>query len=146
MVAAVEAAGGKAIAVKCDPGVEAEVIGLFDRGARAFGTIEASSKMPASPRRPPALAEMGIERIRRVVHVNLTGAISSPGKASAGWRRAAAAGRRPRQRSSAAAKLGAPGDDVDYAAAKEASSRRRRLVEEVGPDGMRVVGGAPAAT
>src|SRR5258708_23664447 len=38
-VAAVEAAGGKAMTVKCDHVVEAEVIALFDQAARAFGAI-----------------------------------------------------------------------------------------------------------
>ena len=39
-VAAVEAAGGKAIAVKCDHVIEADVIGLFDQATRGFGPID----------------------------------------------------------------------------------------------------------
>ena len=140
-VAAVEAAGGKAIAVKCDHVVEAEVIGLFDRAARAFGTIDGVVNNAGIAAPTAALADMDIERIRRVVDVNLTGAILV---ARESIRRMAKSrggqGGVLVNVSSAAAKLGAPGTYVDYAAAKGGvESLTVGLSKEVGPDGMRVV-------
>src|SRR5947209_6140354 len=72
-VAAVEAAGGKAIAVKCDHVVEANVVGLFDQAARAFGPIDGVVNNAGIAAPTAALADMDIERIRKVVDFNLTG-------------------------------------------------------------------------
>ena len=118
-VAAVAAAGGKAIAVKCDHVVEADVIGLFDQAARAFGAIDGVVNNAGIAAPTAALADMDIERIRKVVDVNLTGAILV---ARESIRRMAKSrggqGGVLVNVSSAAAKLGAPGTYVDYAAAK----------------------------
>jgi NAD(P)-dependent dehydrogenase (short-subunit alcohol dehydrogenase family) len=74
-VAAVEAAGGKAIAVKCDHVVEGEVVALFDQAVRAFGPIDGVVNNAGIIGQTAALADMDIGRIRKVVEVNLTGAL-----------------------------------------------------------------------
>ena len=47
VVSAIEAKNGKAIAVKCDVGIESDILALF-KAADEFGTWERSSTMPAS--------------------------------------------------------------------------------------------------
>ena len=140
-VAAVAAAGGKAIAVQCDHVVEADVIRLFDQAARSFGAIDGVVNNAGIAAPTAALGDMDIERIRRVVDVNLTGAILVARESIR--RMAKSRGGRGGvlvNVSSAAAKLGAPGTYVDYAAAKGGvESLTVGLSKEVGPDGMRVV-------
>jgi NAD(P)-dependent dehydrogenase (short-subunit alcohol dehydrogenase family) len=139
-VGAVEAAGGKAIACKCDHVIEAEVIGLFDQAARAFGAIDGVVNNAGIAAPTAALADMDIERIRKVVEVNLTGAILVARESvrrmakSRGGRGGALV-----NVSSVAAKLGAPGTYVDYAAAKGGvEALTVGLSKEVGADGIRV--------
>jgi NAD(P)-dependent dehydrogenase (short-subunit alcohol dehydrogenase family) len=140
-VAAVEAAGGKAIAVKSDHAVEADVTSLFDQAARSFGAIDGVVNNAGIAAPTAALADMDIERIRRVVDVNLTGAILVAREAVR--RMAKSRGGRGGvlvNVSSVAAKLGAPNTYVDYAAAKGGvEALTVGLSKEVGPDGIRVV-------
>jgi NAD(P)-dependent dehydrogenase (short-subunit alcohol dehydrogenase family) len=73
-VAEVEAAGGRAIAIKGDVAVEADVVAMFDATVRAFGPIDglvnnAGIIAPAMP-----LADMSVDRMRRLFEVNLLGA------------------------------------------------------------------------
>ena len=139
-VAAVAAAGGKAIAVKCDHVVEADVIGLFDQAARAFGAIDGVVNNAGIAAPTAALADMDIERIRKVVDVNLTGAILVARESIR--RMAKSRGGRGGvlvNVSSVAARLGAPGTYVDYAAAKGGvEALTVGLSKEVGPEGIRV--------
>ncbi len=62
-VAAVEAAGGKAFAVKGDVAKEEDVLRLFDTAAERFGPISVSSTMPAwfsdRPARSPIFRPSG---------------------------------------------------------------------------------------
>ena len=144
-VAAVEAAGGKAIAVKCDHVVEAEVIALFDQAARAFGAIDGVVNNAGIVGPSAALADIDIARIRKIVEVNLTGAILVARESIR--RMAKSRGGRGGvlvNISSAAAKLGAPNSYVDYAAAKGGvESLTVGLSKEVGPEGIRVVAVRP---
>jgi NAD(P)-dependent dehydrogenase (short-subunit alcohol dehydrogenase family) len=118
---AVEAGGGKAITVKGDMSVEADVVALFDSAAKAFGTIDAVVNNAGILERSSPIAEMSAERIRRIVDVNLFGALLVAREAAR--RMSTARGGRGGvlvNLSSAAAKLGAPGEAVDYAATKGA--------------------------
>ena len=140
-VAAVEAAGGKAIAVKCDHVIEADVIGLFDQATRAFGPIDGVVNNAGIVGTTAALADMEVGRIRQVVEVNLTGALL--GAREAVRRMAKSRGGRGGvlvNNSSAAVKAGAPNTYVDYAAAKGGvETLTLGLSKEVGPEGIRVV-------
>jgi NAD(P)-dependent dehydrogenase (short-subunit alcohol dehydrogenase family) len=120
-VAAVIAAGGRAVALPGDVSVEDDVVELFDRAAAALGPVShvvANAGVVAPGVR---LADMDVARIRRVVEVNLIGTLLTLREA---------ARRLPTSRggpggaivivSSMAARLGAPGEYVDYAAAKGA--------------------------
>lgn len=146
VVAAVEAAGGKAIACRGDVASEADVVALFDAAQAAFGGIDAvanNAGIIVSP--PQALADMPLQRLRRSIDVNVIGALLV---AREGVRRMA----RTRggrggvivNLSSAAARLGAAGEYVDYAAAKGAlDTLTLGLGREVAADGIRVVGLRP---
>ena len=146
VVAAVEAAGGKAIARQGDVASEADVVALFDAAQAAFGGIDAvanNAGIIVSP--PQALADMPLQRLRRSIDVNVIGALLV---AREGVRRMARSrggrGGVIVNLSSAAARLGAAGEYVDYAAAKGAlDTLTLGLGREVAADGIRVVGLRP---
>lgn len=138
--AAVKAAGGKAIAYKSHVAVEAEVIALFNAAADAFGGIDgvvnnAGVLAPATP-----LADISLERLRRIFDINVLGAYLVAREAA----RRMSTGRGGRggvliNLSSAAAKLGAPGEYVDYAGSKGAvEAMTTGLSKELGREGVRV--------
>ena len=91
----------------------------FRSGGAIFGAIDGVVNNAGIAAPTAALGDMDIERIRRVVDVNLTGAILVARESIR--RMAKSRGGRGGvlvNVSSAAAKLGAPGTYVDYAAAK----------------------------
>lgn len=139
-VAAVEAAGGKAIAVKSDAAVEKDIVALFDTAAKTFGGIDGVVNNAGIVGPTAKLADMDAERIKRIVDINVTGAflvareaVRRMGKSFGGR------GGSLVNISSAAVKLGAPGIYVDYAAGKGGiETLTLGLSREVGPDGIRV--------
>jgi NAD(P)-dependent dehydrogenase (short-subunit alcohol dehydrogenase family) len=73
-VAAVVAAGGKAVAIAGDVSDEASIIAVFDATEKAFGKLDgvvnnAGIVAPGSP-----LADMDIARMKRIFDVNVLGA------------------------------------------------------------------------
>jgi NAD(P)-dependent dehydrogenase (short-subunit alcohol dehydrogenase family) len=138
--AAVEAAGGKALAVKSDASLEKDIVSLFDTAARTFGGIDGVVNNAGIVGVTAKLAEMDAERIKRIVDINVTGAILVAREAvrrmgkSHGGRGGSLV-----NISSAAVKLGAPNTYVDYAAGKGGiETLTLGLSREVGPDGIRV--------
>lgn len=138
--AEIEAAGGRAVALKGDVAVESDVVALFDAAAAAFGRVDgvvnnAGTLGPAMP-----LADMEIDRLRRVIDVNVLGFFLTAREAV----RRMSTGRGGMggsivNISSAAARLGAAGERVDYAGTKGATeSFTIGLAREVGPEGIRV--------
>lgn len=73
MVAAVEAAGGTAVAVKMDVAREEEVLSGFAEARDAFGGLDLLVNN-AGVEKPFPLVEMPLDEWRRVIDVNLTGA------------------------------------------------------------------------
>lgn len=140
-VAAVEEAGGKAIAVKGNVASETEVIALFDAAVGTFGRVDGlvnNAGVIVAP--PQPLAEMSLERLRTVIDVNLLGAMLAAREA---MRRMATdrggAGGSIVNISSAAARLGAANEYVDYAVSKGAiDTLTIGLAREAGPRGVRV--------
>jgi NAD(P)-dependent dehydrogenase (short-subunit alcohol dehydrogenase family) len=138
-VDAVAAAGGQAVALAGDVAIEDDVIAMFD-GMRALGPLDgvvvnAGIVAPALP-----LAEMSVERMRRIFDVNLFGAYLCAREAAR--RLSVSRGGRGGAIvfvSSIAATLGAPNEYVDYAGAKGAiDTLTRGLAKELGPEGVRV--------
>jgi NAD(P)-dependent dehydrogenase (short-subunit alcohol dehydrogenase family) len=139
-VADVIAAGGRAIAIKGDVAREADVVAMFDAAQREFGGLDglvnnAGIVAPSLP-----FAEISVDRMKRVFDTNIMGAYLCAREA---------ARRLPRSRggkggvivnvSSMAARLGAPGEYIDYAGSKGAmDTMTLGLAKELGPDGVRV--------
>jgi NAD(P)-dependent dehydrogenase (short-subunit alcohol dehydrogenase family) len=139
-VRAVTPAGGEALAVPGDVSLEADVTAMFDATERAFGPVtrlvnNAGIVGPASK-----LADMPLERMRRIFDVNVLGAylVAREGArrmpADRGGRGGAIV-----NVSSKAATLGAPGEYVDYAGSKGAvDAMTIGLAKELAAGGVRV--------
>lgn len=138
--AAVEAAGGKALAVKSDAALEADVIALFDKAIEAFGPIDGVVNNAGVIAPAMAFADMSLDRFRNMIDINVLGAFLVAREAAR--RLSTSRGGRGGSLvnlSSAAAKLGAPGEFVDYAGTKgSVEPLTIGLSKELGSQGVRV--------
>ncbi|WP_244846823.1 SDR family oxidoreductase [Caballeronia sp. SL2Y3] len=139
-VAAVRAAGGKAIAIAGDVRDEAAIISMFDATEQAFGKLDgvvnnAGIVAPGAP-----LADMDIERLKRIFDTNVLGAYLCAREAARRLSRSRGGhGGSLVNVSSAAARLGSPNEYVDYAGSKGAiDAMTIGLSKELGPEGVRV--------
>ena len=139
VVATIEASNGKAIAVKCDVGSEADILALF-KAADAFGTLGALVNNAGIVGVTSRVDEMSAERIQRMMAVNVTGNILCAREAVKRMStRHGGSGGVIVNLSSVAARLGAPNTYVDYAASKGAiDSFTIGLGHEVAGEGIRV--------
>ncbi|MEU5695298.1 SDR family oxidoreductase [Actinosynnema sp. NPDC020468] len=122
------------LAVRADVADEHDVDALFDAAARLGRVtgvvINAGITSPAGP-----LADTATADLRRVVDVNVTGALLCARRAARDLDRGGAIV----AVSSAAATLGSPGEYVHYAASKAAvDAMTIGLAKELGPRGVRV--------
>ena len=139
VVAEIEARNGKAIAVKCDVGVEADILALF-QAADKFGTLGALVNNAGIVDKTSRVDEMSAERIQRMMAVNVTGSMLCAREAVKRMStRHGGKGGVIVNLSSIAAKLGSPNLYVDYAASKGAiDSFTIGLGHEVAGEGIRV--------
>jgi NAD(P)-dependent dehydrogenase (short-subunit alcohol dehydrogenase family) len=139
VVGQIEARNGKAIAVKCDVGSEADILELF-KAADAFGTIGALVNNAGIVGHSLRVDAMSAERIQRMMAVNVTGSILCAREAVKRMStKHGGTGGVIVNLSSVAAKLGAPNTYVDYAASKGAiDSFTIGLGYEVAGEGIRV--------
>lgn len=139
-VAAVQAAGGRAVALRGDVAVEADVLALFDGAEAALGPLDGVVVNAGIVAPPKPLADMDLDRLRRMIDVNVLGAYLCGREAA----RRLSTDRGGRGGSivflsSIAATLGAANEYVDYAGTKGAvDSLTRGLARELGPHGVRV--------
>lgn len=138
--AAVTAAGGQAVALPGDVTAEAEVVGLFDAAAAALGPVTHVVANAGIVAPGAMLADMSVERMRRVIDTNVIGTLLTAREAA---RRLARSRGGPGGAivivSSMAARLGAPGEYVDYAASKGAlDTLTVGLARELAAEGIRV--------
>jgi NAD(P)-dependent dehydrogenase (short-subunit alcohol dehydrogenase family) len=138
-VAAIEAKGGKAVAVKCDVGREHDILALFD-AADKFGALGALINNAGIVGPTARVDQMSAERIERLMAVNVTGSILCAREAVKRMStRHGGKGGVIINLSSVAAKLGSPNTYVDYAASKGAiDSFTIGLAQEVASEGIRV--------
>ncbi|TDQ82105.1 NAD(P)-dependent dehydrogenase (short-subunit alcohol dehydrogenase family) [Dongia mobilis] len=139
-VALVEKAGGKAVAIRGDVSVEADVIAMFAATEKAFGTIAGVVNNAGIVAPGMALAEMSAERLARMFNVNVLGAylVAREAARRMGTDRGGKGGSLVNL-SSAAARLGSPNEYVDYAGSKGAiDTMTIGLSKELGPRGIRV--------
>ena len=144
-VAATVAAGGQAIAIPGDVAVEADVIAMFDATEKAFGPIDAlvNNAGIVGPKSP--LAEMSLERMKRIFDINVLGAylVAREGARRMPTDRGGPGGAIVNL-SSAAARLGSPGQYLDYAGSKGAiDTMTIGLAKELAAGGVRVNGIRP---
>ncbi|MDZ7858730.1 SDR family oxidoreductase [Sphaerotilus sp.] len=145
LVAEIRADGGRALAVQADVAVEADVLRLFERVAAELGPLTGLVNNAGMLETQMRVADMGAERLRRVFDTNIVGSFLCAREAV---RRMSTArggtGGAIVNLSSRAARLGAPGEFVDYAASKGAiDSFTIGLSREVADEGIRVNAVAP---
>jgi len=140
VVDAIRAGGGQAIAVAADVAVEADVVRLFATVDAELGTLAALVNNAGVLERQMRVDEMDAARLNRILTANVTSAFLCAKEAIR--RMSTAYGGRGGaivNLSSAAARLGAPGEYVDYAASKGAiDTFTLGLAREVAAEGIRV--------
>lgn len=146
VVAEVERAGGRAIAVQADVSREADVRRLFEAVDARLGRLTALVNNAGILERQMRVEEMGADRLARVLATNVIGAFLCAREAVRRMStRHGGAGGAIVNVSSAAARLGAAGEYVDYAASKGAvDSLTIGLAQEVAGEGIRVNAVRPA--
>ncbi|MCA1443351.1 SDR family oxidoreductase [Ensifer sp. IC4062] len=140
VVRKVEAAGSAAIAIEGDVGSEAGVKAIFSAVDSAFGRLDGLVNNAGIVGRPQRIDEISPERLDRMFRVNVTGSIRCAAEAVLRMStRYSGRGGSIVNLSSIAAVLGAPGQYVDYAAAKGAiDTFTVGLAREVAAEGIRV--------
>jgi NAD(P)-dependent dehydrogenase (short-subunit alcohol dehydrogenase family) len=144
VVDAITVKGGRALAVKGDVGNEADVIALF-RAADGLGRLTALVNNAGVVDVKSDVADMSAGRLQRMMTTNVVGSFLCAREAvrRMSTKRGGAGGAIVNL-SSVAARLGGPGQFVDYAASKGAiDSLTVGLAREVAGEGIRVNAVAP---
>jgi len=136
----IAAAGGRAIAVQADVAVEADVVRMFRTVDEKLGRLTALVNNAGILDLQMRVEDMDAARINRILATNVTGSLLCAREAI---RRMSArhggGGGAIVNVSSGAARLGSPGEYVDYAASKGAvDTMTIGLAQEVAEDGIRV--------
>jgi NAD(P)-dependent dehydrogenase (short-subunit alcohol dehydrogenase family) len=137
---AVRAAGRRAVVVRADVAVEADVARLFDTATGQLGQVTGLVNNAGVTSRPGRLVDLSTEDLRRVVEVNLIGSVLCARRAAQAMSTGrGGAGGAIVNVSSGAATLGSPGEYVHYAATKAAvDTLTIGLAKELAADGIRV--------
>ncbi len=140
LVAEIREAGGRAFAERADVASESDVIALFERLARELGAPTALVNNAGIVAPQTRLEHMDAARLKHVFAVNITGSFLCAREAvrRMSTRRGGAGGAIVNV-SSAAARIGSPGEFIDYAASKGAiDTMTLGLAVEVAGEGIRV--------
>lgn len=145
VVAEIEAAGGKALAVQADVSHEGDVMKLFAAVDGAFGRLDALVNNAGTLETQMRVEDMSAGRIERVLATNVLGSFLCAREAVRRMSlRHGGRGGAIVNLSSRAARLGSPGEYVDYAASKAAvDTLTIGLAKEVAAEGIRVNAVAP---
>ena len=140
VAARIRDAGGRAVALQADVAEEAQVLRLFDAIERELPPLGGLVNNAGVVDRPARLDEMTLERLERMFGINVRGSILCAREAVRRLStRHGGRGGAIVNLSSAAARLGSPGQYVDYAAAKGAiDAFTVGLACEVATEGIRV--------
>lgn len=144
----VRGAGVRCLAVRADTSVDAEVDALFDAAAEQLGPVTGLVNNAAISGPLGRFTETPPEVMRRVVEVNVTGALLCARRACREMSTArGGSGGAIVNISSGAATLGSPGEYVHYAATKAAvDAMTVGLSKELGAEGVRVNSVQPGLT
>jgi NAD(P)-dependent dehydrogenase (short-subunit alcohol dehydrogenase family) len=140
VVRQIRAGGGSALAVQADVAQEEQVLALFERVDAGLGRITALVNNAGVVDVTARVDEMSFARLRRMFDVNVIGSFLCAREAVRRMStRHGGSGGAIVNVSSAASRLGAPGQYVDYAAAKGAiDAFTIGLAREVAGEGIRV--------
>jgi NAD(P)-dependent dehydrogenase (short-subunit alcohol dehydrogenase family) len=140
VVRAIEAAGGRAVAIAADVSVESEVARLFDGCESLLGRPTALVNNAGILETQMRVASMDAARLHRVFATNAIGPFLCAGEAVRRMStKHGGSGGSIVNVSSAAARLGSPSEYVDYAASKGAlDTMTIGLSKEVASEGIRV--------
>lgn len=140
VVAEIEANGGTGLAVAADVAVESDVEALFRAADEAFGRIDGLVNCAGFAQPQARVEAMSAERLQRLFATNVVGSFVCAREALRRMStRHGGAGGAIVNLSSAAARLGSPGEYVDYAASKGAiDTFTIGLAREVVDEGVRV--------
>ena len=140
VVRCIEDRGARAIAVAADVALEADVLRLFDTCDRALGQLTALVNNAGILETQMRVESMEVARLQRVFGTNVIGAFLCAREAVKRMStKAGGNGGAIVNVSSGAARLGSPGEYVDYAASKGAlDTFTIGLAREVAEEGIRV--------
>lgn len=140
VVGKIRAQGGKALAVQADVADEGQVLAMFEQVDAKLGRLTALVNNAGVVDVPARVDEMGVARLKRMFDINVLGSFVCAREAVRRMStRHGGNGGAIVNVSSAAARLGAPGQYVDYAAAKGAiDAFTIGLAREVAAEGIRV--------
>ncbi len=139
VVDAITAKGGQAVAVRGDVGVEADVLALFEAADR-LGTVTALINNAGVVDVACRVADVTVARLQRMMTTNIVGSFLCAREAVRRMStKHGGKGGSIVNLSSVAARLGGPGQYVDYAASKGAiDTFTAGLAREVAGEGIRV--------
>lgn len=140
VVRAIRAGGGTAIAVQADVGDEAQVMAMFEKVDARLGRLTALVNNAGVVDVTARVDQMSVERLERMFRVNVIGSFVCAREAVRRMStKHGGAGGAIVNVSSGAARLGSPGQYVDYAASKGAiDTFTIGLAKEVADEGIRV--------
>jgi NAD(P)-dependent dehydrogenase (short-subunit alcohol dehydrogenase family) len=140
VVRRVRSSGGRAIAIQADVAQEDQVLALFEQVDRELGRLTALVNNAGVVDVAARLDEMSVARLKRMFDINVIGAMVCAREAVRRMStRHGGGGGAIVNVSSAASRLGAPGQYLDYAAAKGAiDTFTIGLAKEVAAEGIRV--------
>ncbi|MER8365187.1 SDR family oxidoreductase [Mesorhizobium sp. M1348] len=140
VVADIEAAGGEAFAVKADVGSETDVLAMFEAVDARFGRLDALVNNAGVVDQSARVDELSAARLERMMRINVIAPMLCAREAVKRMStRHGGKGGAIVNVSSIAARLGGPGQYVDYAASKGAvDSFTIGLAREVAGEGIRV--------
>lgn len=140
VVRAIRAGGGTAITVQADVGDEAQVRAMFEKVDAKLGRLTGLVNNAGVVDVQARVDEMSVERLERMLRINVIGSFICAREAVRRMStRYGGSGGAIVNLSSAAARLGSPGQYVDYAASKGAiDSFTVGLAKEVADEGIRV--------
>jgi NAD(P)-dependent dehydrogenase (short-subunit alcohol dehydrogenase family) len=140
VVRQIRASGGTAITVQADVAVESDVLAMFQKVDAKLGLVTALVNNAGVVDMTSRVDAMSLERLQRMFAINVFGSFMCAREAVKRMStRYEGSGGSIVNVSSAAARLGAPGQYVDYAAAKGAiDTFTVGLAKEVAAEGIRV--------
>ncbi|MGJ7545802.1 SDR family oxidoreductase [Variovorax sp. LT1R16] len=140
VVRRIRADGGNAIAVQADVGDEAQVLAMFRKVDARFGRLDALVNNAGVVDQQARVDEMSVARLERMFRINVIGSFVCAREAVQRMStKHGGSGGAIVNVSSGAARLGSPGQYVDYAASKGAiDTFTIGLAKEVADEGIRV--------